>query len=580
MATRLFLALLLLVQVLGCRKVALDGASPADVVRTTVYGRVEGVDDSARSGTCFWKGIPFAKPPVGALRWHAPVAPEPWSGVLPTRAFGPACAQNGRIYGPGLNNTYDATIATTLNQAVGSEDGLYLNIWRPATPEARLPVIFFIHGGSLVSGYTADPMYDGAALARAANAVVVTASYRLGVLGWLNLPQLKTPQDPLGASGNFGTLDQVLALRFVQANIAAFGGNPDNVTAMGQSAGCQCLWSLVTSPLVVASPSPLFHRAILMSAGLALPGELPHGSIALLRPPSYSQAQGRKLLLGLLIADGKAADEAGAEAVAAGMPDAEVAAYLRAQPSGALFKQVLARLAPAGLGNTFHIPDGQVVAPSAIAALKAGAYLKVPMLISGTRDETKLFASFLAMAPALGGKPGLIVDDATRFRMMMGFRADAPGNPAVKDLINPAYLPADAPVTGYDARLARLDAMFIRAQHDAMLGALDPRQGRVWSCRFDWDQEPAPWNTVYGAAHVFDLPFWFGNFGPSLFSNAMNTKANEGGRLALSRAMMGALGAFARTGDPNHPGLGVTWPVWPATLALDATLTDSRLSIH
>ena len=109
-----------------------------------------------------------------------------------TQTFGNACVQYGRIYGPGSNNTYDQTIATTLNQAVGSEDCLYLNIWRPATGEANLPVIVFIHGGSNVSGYTADPVYDGAALAKAANAVVVTANYRVGIFGWLDLPQLKT----------------------------------------------------------------------------------------------------------------------------------------------------------------------------------------------------------------------------------------------------------------------------------------------------------------------------------------------------------------------------------------------------
>ena len=140
--------------------------SPAE--RRTDFGIVVGSDDSATTGTYAWKGVPYAKPPVGELRWKAPVDPKPWTAPRPTQQFGNACVQYGRIYGPGANNRYDATIGTTLNQAVGSEDCLYLNIWRPASPQSGLPVIVFVYGGSNVSGYTADPVYDGAALAKIA----------------------------------------------------------------------------------------------------------------------------------------------------------------------------------------------------------------------------------------------------------------------------------------------------------------------------------------------------------------------------------------------------------------------------
>src|SRR5206468_11421565 len=145
--------------------------------------------DSATTGTYAWKGVPFAKPPVGELRWKKPVDPHAWTSPSPTQQFGNACVQYGRIYGPGANNRYDATIGTTLNQAVGSEDCLYLNIWRPANDQDELPVIVFVHGGSDVSGYTADPVYDGAALAKAARAVVVSVNYRLGIFGFLDVPQ-------------------------------------------------------------------------------------------------------------------------------------------------------------------------------------------------------------------------------------------------------------------------------------------------------------------------------------------------------------------------------------------------------
>jgi para-nitrobenzyl esterase len=167
------------------------GGSDDATIRATSYGMVQGGWD-ASTDTYSWKGIPFAQPPVGALRWKAPVAPAPWTTTLAAQHFGNACLQNGRIYGPGANNTYDSSIATTLGTPVGSEDCLTLNIWRPAAGTTGLPVIFFVYGGSDISGYTADPVYDGAALAKSANAVVVTANYRVGPLGFFNLPQLKT----------------------------------------------------------------------------------------------------------------------------------------------------------------------------------------------------------------------------------------------------------------------------------------------------------------------------------------------------------------------------------------------------
>jgi para-nitrobenzyl esterase len=221
------------------------------LLRKTHLGDIRGAVDIA-SATYSWKGIPYAKAPVGALRWQPPQEPEAWTTARTTTAFANACAQYGRIYGPGSNNKHDETIATTLNQAVGSEDCLYLNVWRPATNESNLPVIVFLHGGSNVSGYTADPMYDGAALARTANAIVVTPNFRLGILGFMNLPQLKTG-DATTDSGNFTMLDSIKALQFVRTNSSSFGGNPDNVTVVGQSAGAINVWALQTSPLMTAA---------------------------------------------------------------------------------------------------------------------------------------------------------------------------------------------------------------------------------------------------------------------------------------------------------------------------------------
>ena len=157
---------------------------------------------------------------------------------------------------PGSHNKYDATIGTSLGQTVGAEDCLYLNIWRPATADTQLPVIVWVHGGSNISGYTADPVYDGADLARTANAVVVSVNYRLGVFGFLNLGAAEDRQMPLDDSGNFALLDIIKALQFVNRNIASFGGNPGNVTLMGQSAGAVNVYAVMTSPpLVAGQPS-------------------------------------------------------------------------------------------------------------------------------------------------------------------------------------------------------------------------------------------------------------------------------------------------------------------------------------
>ena len=590
--------------VAGC--VALLSQTPcwahgsADVERETRFGTVVGIDDSDRSGTLAWKGVPFAKPPVGELRWKAPVDPDRWRQPKATQQFANACAQYGRIYGPGANNRYDATIGTTLNQAVGSEDCLYLNIWRPAKDNRRggnrdndqgrdegngsddgLPVIVFVHGGSDVSGYTADPVYDGAALAKAAHAVVVTVNYRLGIFGFLDLPQLKSGTNGVGDSGNFALLDIVKALEFVGGNIEAFGGNPRNVTLMGQSAGAINVYALLTSPLVTNARRPLFHRLVPLSGGISLAANLPPGRIPTLSPESTYAAQGNALLTSQLIADGLATDAASAAAYVASRTPAQIAAYLRSKSPATLLLTLLTRLAPLGLAGSGPIPDGIVLPVNPIAAIQAGNYLRVPVLAGNTRDEAKLFPTFLALSPALGGVSGRLVSDATLFSTQFSYNPDAPPTITIQQWIPAVYLPVTTPVTGFNARTDLLNQIFFIASRDNVLDALKAQQNEVWYYRFDWDEEPAPWNDIYGAAHAFDLPFIFGNFGPSLFSNIANSTANKPGRLDLSNAMMKSLGAFARRGDPNAPAvLGVSWQPWPSTLVFDASPTSKAISVQ
>lgn len=546
--------------------------SPAAVTgseyRETAYGQVVGSNDAARTGTYSWKGIPYAKPPVGALRWKAPVEPVAWKTPRQATKFGEACMQTGRIYGPGAHNRYDASIVDTLQTTVGSEDCLTLNIWRPAGDVADLPVIVFVHGGSNISGYSADPMYDGAALAKTANAVVVTLNYRLDVFGFLNLEQLKTGSDIATDSGNFALLDVMQALKFVKSNIAKFGGNAGNVTLVGQSAGAINVWALMTSPLATG----LFHRVAPLSGGIALLWNLPPGSIPTLNPAVNYRKQADSLLDQLLVDDGKAANAVLARAYAVTRTKAQIADYLRGKDGNTILQAVLR----GGLTGSGPIPDGNVIPLDPIRAITAGNYNRMPAMVGYTADEGKSFAKYFTY---LGGPPGLKINDAELFRMVANFDPDAPPSRTVADIIDPAYLPVEKPYTGFNAKADTVNRLIVYPNRDAILNALLSQQSDVWTYQFRWAQEPAPWNDVAGAAHGFDLLFLFRNFGPSLFTRAVASKANEPGRLGLSSAMMARLAAFARSGNPNNAQLGTTWQPWPQILLFDASPSQALISV-
>src|SRR3984957_17237472 len=229
-------------------------ASPAvaGVVRTD-SGLVRG----ARQGSVdVYKAIPFAAPPVGALRWREPQAVMPWSGVRAATTFAPACMQTG-VSMPGET------------PPKVSEDCLYLNVWTPAhAASAHLPVIVWIYGGGFTNGSASMPLYWGDQLARK-GVIVVTIAYRVGPLGFLAHPEL-TRESPLHSSGNYGLMDQIAALEWIQRKIAAFGGDSKNVTIAGQSAESMCVSILMASPRAKG----LFQRAIGESGGLFEPLQL------------------------------------------------------------------------------------------------------------------------------------------------------------------------------------------------------------------------------------------------------------------------------------------------------------------
>jgi para-nitrobenzyl esterase len=227
-------------------------AAAAAPVRTDA-GLLAGVQEA---GLRVFKGVPFAAPPVGPLRWRPPQPAPAWSGVRPADRFAPECPQVGAY-------PDDAPPEPV------SEDCLYLNIWTPpAAAGARRPVMVWIYGGGLVNGSASTPLYAGDALARR-GVIVVTVNYRLGALGFLSHPGLSR-ESPQGVSGNYGFLDQIAALAWVRRNIEAFGGDPDNVTVFGQSSGAISISALTASPLARG----LFQRAIGESGGLFEPLEL------------------------------------------------------------------------------------------------------------------------------------------------------------------------------------------------------------------------------------------------------------------------------------------------------------------
>jgi para-nitrobenzyl esterase len=567
-----------------------DDATPSPTQRDTALGVVIGNDDSATTGTYAWKGIPYAKAPVGALRWKAPVDIEPWTSPKTTQQFGNACASSSRLYGPGLNNKYDATIGTSFNSTVGSEDCLFLNVWRPATATETLPVIVFVHGGSNITGYTADPVYDGATLAKTANAVVVTVNYRLGVLGFLNSAQLKTGNEQ-DDSGNFALLDLVKSLQFINKNIAKFGGDAGNVTLMGQSAGAVNVWALMTMPLVVNASPALVHRLVPISGGIARDVDVPPALAAQaggqnwfvqsLEDKSVWATRANALLTNLLVSDGTAANTTAATAYIATRSATQIADYLRSKSTDQLLDTVVTKLAPAGLGGANPIPDGVVLPLNPTTEIKAGRYLKVPVLVGNARDEIKLFPALTF--PWLGLAPGRVstLTDPVVFAKAFSYDPNAAPAMAVTDWIPAQFLPTTAPYPGFTATTDYINQHWFIPNRDSVIAALQTNAGqKVWAYRFDWDQEPAPFNEVFGAAHAFDLPFVFGNFGPSLYSNFVNSNANKPGRLALSDAMMRSIGAFALKGDPNDPSLGVAWPQWPATLLFNATLAAKTISVQ
>ena len=521
MALRIPALLCLLLILAAC-----DSRVHEETRRTTSYGPVIGTQEGSLS---IWRQIPFAQPPIGALRWRAPLPPLPWTETLTALEEAPACFQRGWFQGDNED------------PFSGAEDCLYLNIWAPTrtASDQALPVMVWIHGGANTLGSAAT--YNPRHLVEEQSVIVVTIAYRLASLGWFRHPSLRaSPTTAMDDSGNFGTLDTIAALQFVQDNIAEFGGDPSNVTIFGESAGGHNVAALLASPLA----DGLFQKAIIQS-GIVSVASLSEAENDYPSDGVSGTISSQEMLYQLLINEGIAEDLVGAKQHLANLSTSEIADYLRAQTPTNLLKAEQAAK-PLKLGMTRVFPDGVVVRSDGIVgALKDPARTKIPVLVGTNRDETKLFN---AMDPHLveWGQPDGLWSFIDRMPL------------AIK---NPDYYEA---MSEYGSGFWKLRAT------DDVARSLTQSQQTVFAYRFDWDELPTIQDLDYadllGAGHAMELLFLF----PAAMEQTLVSKfvIGDGAESAdrLSQQMRNYWAAFAYTGNPNLglPAPQPTWPVWQA----------------
>ena len=520
-------SVVVLLLLVACRQPELPhsptGLLDASSRRTTSLGDVVGA--AAPFETHSWLGIPFAAPPTGTLRWRAPRAPHAWDGTREALADTPACIQ----FDP--RETGDV---------MGSENCLYLNVFAPRflpdeipSEDAALPVLFWIHGGGNTVG--APSQYDPTRLVNAHQVIVVTTAYRLGTLGWFRHASLTEPEDSAeDQSGNFGILDQQVALRWVKQNIQTFGGDSTNVTIFGESAGGRDIAALLASPL----SNDLFQRAIVQSgAGRTLtPAESEHAIDA---PDPGVEGSSTEILLKLLQQDGSAEDRAGARAQVASWDSEHIARYFRNKTPSELLSAV-PRM-PMGMYKSPQMfRDGSVLPETDLYTVFAeGRTQPVPAIFGTNRDEDKLFM--------LGKK-------SYTWKLF--------GMPRVRDAAR------------YERDAAYRSQLWKARGADELASAMQRGGRRVYVYRFDWDELASPagidFPRLLGAAHALELPFVFGNFDNFFLGDgALYDEDNALSRAALSQAMMSYWVQFARTGDPAR-GLRGELPEWRGWRAKDA----------
>ncbi|QHQ40851.1 carboxylesterase family protein [Microbulbifer hydrolyticus] len=460
---------------------------------TTASGKLHGVKED---GLAVFRGIPYALPPVGERRWQPPAPQTAWEGARDAIDFGPACLQP---------EPRSASIYAEKYPAM-SEDCLTLNVWAPE--DARnAPVFVWIHGGALTSGSSRVPMYDGAALAQS-GLVVVSINYRLGMLGYFAHAALSA-ESPEGVSGNYGLLDQIAALQWVQRNISAFGGNPENVTIAGESAGALSVMYLMVAP----AARELFHRAIAQSAYMV--------TAPALKEKVYGQPPMEEVGSWLM-------DKLGAKA--------NDMAALRAMDAAELIN---------ASSKTGYFPfvavDGKVVPRQLVESFDRGEQAPVPMIAGFNSGEIRSLRFLLPPAPA----------DAKAY--------EASIRKGYGEL-------ADTFLQHYPA--TNMEESMLAATRDAMYGwtaeRLVARQSALdvpaYLYYFDHSYTSADDSGLHGF-HAMEIPYIFGTAErtPPRWPKVPEDEVNS----SMSAAMLGYWSSFARSGVPRaekHP----EWPPFAA----------------
>ena len=478
---------LALTTLLGVACSQLDVSGPTVVANgEELHGAWE--DDESRIAV--FKGIPFAAPPVGDLRWRAPVPNTPRQGLQTATEFAPACMQ-----GPHITNWY-AGVAEDFGhgpEAVGrpngvSEDCLYLNVWSPQLdPEARLPVMVWVHGGSNKGGWSYEPNYIGTRLA-AKGVVVVTIAYRLGPFGFFSHPVLDNGEGQPVA--NFGWLDTGLAIEWVAENIPAFGGDPENITGMGESSGAGDISDWVAAEI---AEERLYHRSIAQSPG---------GSLDERRTLANEQATGRRLIDSLDIKG-----ELSAERLRE-IPAQNLLAAAEIELPGHYFDAVL---------------DGLTFKLRPIEALDQAKGARIDVLIGTNADEWYMYLD----------------EDSTRKDLERWVEENAPDH--AEALL--AEVEDETNVRGAIARLRTANDYLCPSRYFA--SKVNELGGRGWVYYFT-RQRPGPGGEKMGVYHGTEIPYVF-----DMHDDWLPTEAIDH---AVTEAVMDYWVQFARTGDPNLPG--------------------------
>jgi len=482
------------------KETSAQSPTPPPIVAQTVSGSVSGI---VNNGVSVFHAIPYAAPPVGALRFGAPGDPTPWQGVRNCTRIGPSAPQGAsRLDG----------VMGVLPPFEQSEDCLTLSVWTPAPDSARRPVFVWLHGGAYVTGGGDLPFYSGSTLARTGDIVVVNVNYRLGALGYLHLPGIDGKG---GATANGGLLDQVQALRWVRDNVAAFGGDPANITIGGQSAGGSSVLALLAMP----EARKMIRRAIVQSPVAK----------------TLSVDRARQVTQQFLSA--------------IGIPGVDLAKLRELSASAILDAQltVQARIAASGdLSLPFQIVTGSSDTPVEPGdAVASGAASAIPLLIGTTRDEVRAW---------LGQDSKML--EATNWDIVEKLY----GMAGVAAPFGYSYAKWKA---GDEKPWQVLSAMATNATFlKPVITIADGHAshgGEAYVYRFDWRPSPG---ALFGACHSIELPFVFNNLS-DWPASPMLAGFDPSSFRTLAATVQGMWLSFIRSGKPSAAGS----PAWPSRSA-------------